>query len=233
MLTEPQPLVTGEPLMTAVGGRIAVSLDWVIVRDGPGTWAENADWDEYHIRIHNRSDDPIELVSVVVVDSWQTPHPSVGDRRQLVEASRATARRYKNAGIEVRAGFGGATLVAVGGASATAGIAAGVAAAYGSTAAVAASAGAILIAPVIVTGGIVRGVNNSTVNDEIGRRQSALPHVVHSGGTAALDLFFPIAPSPSSIEFTYRDAEGEHQLVVDTAKVLDGLHLATEAIGNQ
>ena len=33
----------------------AAALDWIIVRDGPGTWAKNVDWDEYLIRVHTKS----------------------------------------------------------------------------------------------------------------------------------------------------------------------------------
>lgn len=229
VLKEPQPLVIGEPLTTAGDERLAVDLDWVIVRDGAGTWARNADWDEYLIRVHNKSGTPVEVTSVVLVDSRHTSHDTVGNRKQLVKASRAAARRYKDAGIEVRAGSGGATLVAVGGASAIAGTTAGVAAVYGSNAAMAASAGAMLIAPAVVTGGIVRGVNNSRVNDEIERRQTALPQLIEPDGTAVLNLFFPITPSPISIELIYRDGAGQYGLVIDTAESLDGLHLPTDA----
>ena len=113
--------------------------------------------------------------------------------------AKKTARRYEDEGVEVRAGFGGATLVAVGGVTASVGMSAGAAAMYSSGAALGA-VGALLVAPVLVTGGIVRGVNNSNVNREIEKRQATLPRVVHADETVALSLFFPIAPSPSGIE---------------------------------
>ena len=48
VLGEPQPLVLEEALVTAAGDTgVTASLDWIIVRGGPGTWAKNADWDEY------------------------------------------------------------------------------------------------------------------------------------------------------------------------------------------
>lgn len=228
MLKEPKPMAMEEPLTTAGDARLTVSLEGVIVRDGAGTWARNADWDEYIICVHNRSAGPIEIVSIVVADSRNAYHSAIGSRRQLVKASRETARRYADAGIEVRAGLGGSTLAAVGGASGLAGATAGVASVYGSTAAVAASVGAMVIAPVVVTGGIIRGVNNRNVSAEIARRQTVLPQVVEPGATVVLDLFFPIAPSPVSIELVYRDVVGHYLLVVDTAAALDGLHLATD-----
>ena len=47
VLKEPQPLQTTQPLAANSDQEVVATLDWVIVRDGPGTWARNADWDEY------------------------------------------------------------------------------------------------------------------------------------------------------------------------------------------
>ena len=41
----------------------------------------------------------------------------------------------------------------------------------------------------------------------------------------SLDVFFPIAPAPQRVDVTYRDASGEHVLVIDTKASLAGLHL--------
>ena len=224
VLKEPEPLELEQPMAVDSDQRVTVMLDWVIVRDGPGTWAKNADWDEYLLRVRNSSDQPVEITSVKVFDSSLTAHDTIGNRKKLVKATKKTARRYEDEGVEVRAGFGGATLVAVGGVTASMGMSAGAAAMYSSGAALGA-AGALLVAPVLVTGGIVRGVNNSKVNREIETRQAGLPRVVHADETAAMNLFFPIAPSPASIEINYSDSNGQYVLLIDTASVLDGLHL--------
>ncbi|MDJ0941583.1 MAG: hypothetical protein QNJ00_17600 [Woeseiaceae bacterium] len=225
VLKEPEPLEIGQPIIADSDERVAVVLDWVIVRDGPGTWAKNADWDEYLLRIQNVSERPVEIRSVTVLDSSLTSQHSVADRKRLVRATRETARRYEDEGVEVKAGTGATTLVAVGGISASVGMGAGAAAMYGSGAALGATAGALLLAPVLITNGIVRGVNNGKVNKEIGLRQSMLPRTIAAGEVAALNLFFPIAPSPASVEVAYADADGEYVLAIDTTAPLDGLHL--------
>jgi len=55
VLKEPDSFVATQPLVTASDQTLSVALDWVIVRDGPGTWAKNSDWDEYLLRVRNQS----------------------------------------------------------------------------------------------------------------------------------------------------------------------------------
>jgi hypothetical protein len=85
--------------------------------------------------------------------------------------------------------------------------------------------GALVLAPVLAVGSIVRGVNHSKVNTQIEQRQTLLPLDVPAGDELMLDLFFPLAPSPGSIELAYSDTTGEHVIVVDTRAVLSGLHI--------
>jgi hypothetical protein len=226
LLKEPQPLTAQEALAASSDTRVAASLEWVIVRDGPGTWAKNADWDEYLLTIRNDSPEPVTITAITVIDSSEYRHGSLASRKDLVKASKQTAKRYKGQGIEVKAGLGGGALVVAGGLSAGVGAGAGVAAVYGSGAAVGATAGALVLAPVLVVGGVVRGVNNSKVNDTIEARQTPLPAQVVPGTATVLDVFFPIAPSPTEVRIEYADASGQHSIVLDTTDALAGLHLA-------
>lgn len=113
------------------------------------------------------------------------------------------------------------------------GVSAASAVAYGSFlggAATAGSAGAavgglLLLGPALAVGGIVRGVNNSKVNNQIELRQTKLPLEIPAGGELGLNVFFPLAPSPKIVELIYVDATGEHGLVIDTSTALDGLHV--------
>ncbi|MEO1080658.1 MAG: hypothetical protein AAFY29_13960 [Pseudomonadota bacterium] len=209
--------------------RITVTLESLIVRNGPGAWAVDADWDEYILRVENRSQARIEIVSATVVDSRRYVHETVGKRKALVKGSRRTASAYRDDGVDVHAGFSGGSLMAIGGVSGTAGAVAGVSVLYGSSAAALASAGAVLAAPVLVTAGVVRSVHNSSVGAEISRRQTSLPRHVAPGSSAVLDLFFPIAPSPGVLRVDYRDAAARHVLAIDVAKVLHGLHLTKDS----
>ena len=176
---------------------------------------------------------PIQVLSVTVIDSLDTRIGALADRKQLVRGSKQTARRYKDSGIAVRAGRGAGTMVAAGAAVTVIGAGASYAALYGSTWGAAAggtataASGLLLLGPALVVGGVVRGVRNSAVNGEIEERQTALPLVVPAGGESVLDVFFPIAPSPGMIHVVYTDSTGENHLHIDTGTALHGLHIDT------
>ena len=69
VIKKPQPWEITKPLATASDQNISATLIWVIVRDGPGTWAKNADWDEYLIYVDNESRETIQFIDITVVDS--------------------------------------------------------------------------------------------------------------------------------------------------------------------
>lgn len=229
VLKEAQPIQTTQPLATVSDQQVTAILDWVIVRDGPGTWAKNADWDEYLLRIRNLSDQPIQVIRVIVVDSLDTRIESQPKRKQLVKGSKQTARRYKDSGIKVKAGRGAGTMLVAGAAVTVIGVgAASVVAVSGATvagSAGAAAGGLLLLGPALAVGGIVRGVRNSAVNKQIEQRQTVLPLELSAGEELPLNVFFPLAPSPGMVELSYTDVTGEHSLTIDTSTSLNGLHI--------
>ncbi len=234
LIKEPEPVQTkAGPLASTSQSGISLTLDWVIIRDGPGSWATNADWDEYLLRVHNHSDHSLELTGVAIFDSLGNRLAPASDRKSLIAASRQTEKRYKDAGVEVRAGLGGVGLFATGAAVATVGAAAATAAAYGailgggsSVGAAGAVAGGLLVAgPVLAIGGIVRGANNRKVDEEIQQRGTQLPMTVAPGEQATLDIFFPLAPSPTHLELSYGDSGAAQVLTLDLGAALKGLHL--------
>ena len=233
--------IAERPLALAADTALAAQLDFVVVRNGPGAWAKNGDWDEYLLRVRNTAAGPIELVSVEVTDSSGHTAASLDDRAALVKASRQTARRYRASGVSVAAGRGGAGLVAAGVGAGVLGYGATVATATGAalggaagSGAAAAAGGLLLAAPVLVGVGILRIVNNGKVDNRIQSRATALPLALPTGANAQVDLFFPISPSPQRVTLRYRDADGDHELEIDTRQVLAGLHLAAppEATGS-
>ncbi len=235
VLKKPEPLKTTQPLAVASDPRLATTLDWVIVRAGPGTWAKNADWDEYLLRFKNLSGSPIQITNVRVYDSLGTAIATHTDRKALVKGSKQTKRRYRDSDIKVKAGMGTATMLAAGTAVGVVGYGLAGASAVGSFGAPAAAgsgagvAGAVLLAaPIIAFIGIKRGVNNSKVNKEIIRRQTVLPLALPSSDEVSAKLFFPLSPSPTHVEVIYTDTEGEYRLVIDTQEALNGLHLVPE-----
>ncbi len=235
VLKESKPLELAGPLAVESDANLAVAFDWVIVRDGPGTWSKNADWDEYLFRIHNQGANEVTIESVVIYDSMETPVQSNSNRKQLIKGSRRAARRYKTEGLEVKAGLGGAGLAAAGGAAYVAGMGLGAMTigATGSAASVGVVAvGAIVAAPVLVAGGIFRGANNGKVAEEIENRHSALPLTLAADDETEVDVFFPISPSPVRIEIRYSESGNTHLLTIDTAETLDGLHLRAPEQGD-
>ena len=121
-----------------------MKLDFVIVRGGPGTWARNAYWDEYLLRIENRTDQPIKLIRAYVVDSQQFRQRSSGDRSYLLKSSKETKKRYKKHGLKVKAGVNPGALVVASGAAFVGGAAVGIAALGGSATAVGAAGAAVV-----------------------------------------------------------------------------------------
>ncbi len=233
LLREPRPLPVANPLAEAADARLAVRLDWVIVRNAESAWARNADWDEYHLVLRNLSVSPLEVTRVTVRDSLGSWVSAGADRKDLVRLSRSTVRRYRHSGLKVKAGVGGAGLIAAGVATTlgmgTAYVAAtAYGAALGGTAGgvTALGAGLLLAGPAVLAVGVVRAVNNSRVDQRIQALRTELPLTVEAGSEARVVLFFPLAPSPSQLQVRYRSAIGSHVLDVDTRRALDGLHLA-------
>lgn len=232
VLKDPKPLVVNQALATATDEVLSASLNWVVVRDGPGTWAKNADWDEYLITVQNISVESLQLTDIVVVDSLGTRVGAGNSRKMLVKGAKKAKRRYKDEGLKIKAGAGAGTMM-VAGAAAWAGagtlaLSGGVFGAVGTGTAVAAT-GLVLAAPVLAVGGVMRGVNNSKVNNQIESRQTMLPFELRGKEPIPLDVFFPLTPSPERIEITYADSQGEHTLVINSLTALDGLHLIQDA----
>lgn len=230
----PPPPQLAEPLAAAADASLGARLDWVTVRNGSGSWARNADWDEYLMRVDNRAAAPISVTRIAVHDSLGSRLAPESDRSRLVKASKQSVRRYKDSGIRIQSGMGGGGLLALGAGSTAAGIGYGSTLSLGimggassSSAAFGAAAGMIVAGPILATIGIVRAVRNGKVDNRIEQRHTPLPLALAAGQSAAIDVFFPIAPSPLRVEITYTDATGEHQLDLDTHAVLAGLHLDT------
>ena len=49
VLKEPIPQPTDTVLASVQDERMHVDLQWVIVRDGPGTWSRPADWEHHQV----------------------------------------------------------------------------------------------------------------------------------------------------------------------------------------
>ena len=225
VLKEPEPLVVTQSLANTSDQTLAATLDWVIVRGGPGTWAKNADWDEYLIRVENTGHQTVRVTNAMVLDSLGTRIGSSDNRKQLIRGAKDAKRRYKGEGLEVRAGAGAGTMMVAGAVTAAAAVSIGSAALFTSQALAGAALGGLVLAPALAVGGVFRGVNNSKVGKQIEARQAPFPVELQSGEEKLLNVFFPLTPSPQQLELTYVDSLGEHIVIVDTLASLEGLHL--------
>jgi len=235
LIKEPEPYEIAKPIASASDGRLVATLDWVIVRKGPGEWAKNADWDEFLLRFENDSGSPIQITNVLVYDSLGTQIDTWPDRKKLVKGSKETKRRYADSDIEIMAGWGAGRFALTGAGVLVAGAALFAstftwgAASAGTTAGMGVGAAAVVVAaPVFLFVGMHRSKNNKKVNKEIIRRQTVLPLEIPSSQELPVDLFFPLAPSPTHLEIIYTDTENEYRLVIDTQEALNGLHLIPE-----
>ena len=222
--------------LAVAGDRAATAiLDWVIVRDGPGTWAKNADWDQYLLRLENRSTTDLRITEVYVEDSMGTKVFPGRDRKGLIAGSKQALDRYQDADIKVKAGTGTAVMAAtVMGTTLVGGSVVGVGLAYTSFASLlgistsfgaavtAAGAGLVLVGPAMV---IRNRRNQRKVDARIQDIRSRLPFPVEAGMVKRAALFFPISPSPRHIVISYRQGESTQTLRLETRESLAGLHL--------
>ena len=227
------------PMATTTDDRIAASLDWVLVRNAPGSWARNADWDEYRLQVANNGETPVTLIDISVIDAQGVVIASGTDRKTLVKRSKEIVRRYDRDDIEITAGLHSGAMSAMGAGIGAAGYAIGsaaassaVAASAGAGAAVGAGAvvatGALIAAPVLVFGGIARASNNYDVAEMMVELATPMPLAVPAGEALPVTMFFPLSPSPRYVEVHYEDADGPATLRIDTGDVLRGLHLAPQ-----
>lgn len=240
VLKEPQQIEITRPLASFENSDVSIDIDWIIVSNGPGSWAENAYWDEYLIAVRNIGSDILSITDVVVFDSKGNRILPLSNRKKLVKKSKKLIRKYKEDEIDVHPGMGSGQLLATGGALTVTGVSIGYAAAStmapyggasaGATAAGVVGVGLILAGPVVAVAAIIRASNNSEVDKEIKDRRTILPAALDTANSSRLHLFFPIAVSPSHLVVRYEVAGKHQEVTIDTRDQLMGLHLGTVPI---
>jgi hypothetical protein len=227
VLEEPRTLTLEAPLATGADERLELHLDWVVVRDGPGSWVRHAEWDQYLLRIGNLSSNRVRITRAVLHDAQDVPVEPSAAPPTLIRTSRETSRRYRDAGLRVRAGAGGKGMLAAGYVAGTAGYGLSMAVLYGSAAPAASglAIGAIGAGAVLMVGGVVQSYREDRIAREMIKRHTPLPYDIDPGIQQVVNWFFPLTPSPRRLEVHYVDRAGQHKLVLDTRDPLDGLHL--------
>ena len=213
-------------LKAGVPGNVQVTLEHVIVRDGPGSWLRDADWDEYVLRLRNEGDEPIVVEAIdLASDALATSAHSI-DREALESASRRNLDTLKSVGAVVALGAGVMTL-----ALATASVEPSVALSsiMGGGGGAAAASGLAVLAPVaIIAGGAIayrhharRSEDRAAIEYELDRIGFHLPVRIRPGGELRASAFFPLTPAPTRLRSRYTTHDLQSDAVIELSSGTD------------
>jgi hypothetical protein len=200
-------------LLEASDSRIAVVLDGVIARNGPGSWINGADWDEYRMGVRAVSPGAVQVTGIAIIDAFGTRFDASADRSALAEKSRETERRYDSLGKRIF--------------SRPPPLESQVAPVLGpimSVASMVPTYGLAVVGVVAAGAGALKLGNAIAGNSEIGVRSTSLPIAVTDSQPIRIAAFFPVTPAPARLEVAYSDAEGRHVLAIDTRQALANLY---------
>ena len=231
IIEQPEPFELNTPLGTWKGKTLNISLDWIIVRDGPGAWATNAYWDQYIFHVENLSETDVHISNVYIVDFLRqkvlVSNEIQSDRFRWL--SKNIARRYRRENIPIQPGAGMDVVQTVAGSVFVAGttlhvlgtIASGMPIIGGGAPLVAGAALPVLIAPVLM-----ESYTQYQVYREMHELHETLPIHIEPFQGKRFNLFFPISPAPQKIvmEFTTSNKR-KKRIELNTTKSLAGLHL--------
>lgn len=201
---------------------IEALLHTVIIYRGPGSWKQDAYWDEYVVTVANRGNELVVIESASLADFQNQLVAAGKDPWKLEHDSRSFAERgfgfAKNTGVQVGAGFG---VVMVGG-----GVGAFLFSGSGIVAAsTGAAVGGLLLFPAFLSATLYTNVNNRhAIEREFERRRLVLPVTLVPGQLVQGSLFFRISPGPKRLILSGYVDDEPREIVIDLAP-LAGLHL--------
>jgi len=218
------------PLARAADAHVEARLEAMLAPNMPGSWMQDAHWDEYLVTVRALGEEPVLVTDVALFDALGQRLPTRADRSGLAETTNETMRRYASSNEVARNESGHWALAGgmIGVATGTA-IAAG--SAVGSLMGGAAAASTPLAAGFFAVGGVAMvlvgvtvAATNAATQATLTSRQTPLPAEASRQAPARLDLFFPVTPLPRSIEIRYTTAGKRHRLHVDTSAALAEAH---------
>ncbi len=224
---KPQEMIDHGAMITVDDPHVQVVLDQIMYRNSPGSWAKDANWDEYLLTL--KPADPttdIFIESILIEDVMGALHGPEITRKALNKSTKRLKKKYKQAGYKVRLGAGSTHATAIGlslamGGSATAGAATATGAIGQLTSA---GVGVAVAVPALMIAGLTKVVYNTKVNNKIQQRQTLLPHLINDRAHQ-LDLFFPAVPMPQKLVVNYRHQNVNHQITLDLTSVTTDLHI--------
>jgi len=205
---------------------VDAAIDTVIILGGPGSWKQEAYWDEYVLSVTNRGAAPVTLESASLIDLQDNPVVPGDAPWDLQEQSKAWVEKYSSGttGVVLKVGAASVMTGAAVGALALAG-GGGAFVSAGTIAAAAAPVAAVVALPIIGIGTIlVNGEGKHKIEDEFQRRRIALPAVIQPDQTCRGSLFFRVAPGPKHLTLLFSRPDSKFELPFDLKPLAD-LHL--------
>lgn len=195
---------------------LEVTLNYVILPNGPGSWVKDARWDEYFITLRNLSNRPVTIEKVSLIDPRGVYIKSGLNPGQLTSESEMLAEGYKDLGMTVAIEAGGAALWLASGAAVGA-----------------MGAGALVLGPALLLAGpgyllysrYAKTKDLENIAKEFQRRE--ISNLTLAGNaTTQGSKFFPIVPNPRDLVVDYRMGSEIKTLDLSLEK-LKGLHVAS------
>lgn len=224
MVREDKLVDPGAPLGLSAAGPdgLAIDVRHVIVRNGPGTWAKDADWDEYVLDLSNAGPTAVRVAGIRLYTQGLEPESPTVSREELEGGRRANLRILKGTGVIVGVGLV-APVVLVGASGGGAGMAG---AALAAQAVVMIIPVALIAGGVYVIGGAVRESKDKKLIDaELASRGVMLPLDLAPGESRRVSVFFPVSPAPQRLIAQVGAPGTEREVEIDLSP-LSGLHIA-------
>jgi hypothetical protein len=205
--------------LAAVQPPVVIVLDTIITYDGPGSWTQEAFWDEYVVTISNQGTQPLTIASAALTDFAGTSYAPSARRGALEKESKALEQKYRDAGVAfVR--NAGAGAVAVGGGVRLVGAAGG---ALSDGVGLAAAAAGVPV-PYDYVRKIDKSNNQESIVAEFTRRRLALPLTLAPGETRIGSFFFPMVANPRALSLHWPSGTSGGELTLPLESV-HGLHV--------
>lgn len=200
--------------LTVRTSALDLTLATVIVYQGPGSWKQEALWDEYVFVLTNRGSVPLMIDSALLMDPLGEQQAPGIEPWALEKLSEANWKKYTRVGLYVLGG--GVAVQSFGLGLYAAGMGGGAAAGWFVAVPLA------LVANVVVVGVKNRG-NKRIVNAEFDRRRLRLPLELSPGETVQGSFFFPVVPGPQQLIFRGKAGKAPLEIFLDL-KPIASLH---------
>jgi hypothetical protein len=198
---------------------VSVMVHTVLVRNSPGSWERDADWDEYILAVKNSSPSAVQVKNVQLYSAYLPfAQQSSLSRQQLENKSHETLTNVRD--VTLVAGSG-AVVVGTTVAVASAGVIAGVAAIP------VGFIGLDLVGSQVQRASLRRNreqQDRSLIELTILERGIHLPLVIPADTEATRSAFFPLTPAPSRLVIAYR-INDDHRVLVLELPALAQLHI--------